>query len=260
MSSTAAAPRGSGLPGSDRVVRTFTRQELAARTDALALTIGTRATASALLLACVVVILIGAQSLLSAMQDMDRDIKTMNGQLAVANGGLDVLNTTMESLPKTSASLERVLVAVKETGTQVTISGRNIGAMGATTDKLGGRLDHIATGTKAMGASLDSTAKGTVELGSTVGTLNDRIPPLVATQHEMLGGLKQMRAGLDGMNASLAYVVRQLNYMTAPPGAGGMVVLADLPKETLPPIPGLSVTTDPVSLFPRMSWPIYTSP
>ena len=95
-------------------------------------------------------------------------------------------------------------------------------------------------------------------LNTTIGSLNGKIDPLVTTQHAMLLGTQKMRAGLDGMNKSLAYVVRTMNYIAVPPTGGGMTIRADLPKETLPPIPGIKAEVEPVAVFPRGIWPVYT--
>jgi len=228
------------------------------RADALALRIGTKATASTLLVACVVVILIGAQSLLGSMKQMDRDIQAMNEQLTIATQGLTILNKTMDSLPKTASSLDQVLLTVQQTGVEVKTSSGSITKLATTTEGLNGTLGTIAGNTTAMKGSLEGAASGAHGLTTSIDQLNTKLPKLVATQHSMYGQTRMMRGGLDSMNASLAYVIRILNFMTAPPSGQGMMVRADLPKETLPPIPGIRAETDPVPLFPRLSWPIYT--
>ena len=250
-----AAPTGGG-----RARPTFTAEEIGERVDALALKIGTKATASALLLACVVVILIGAQSLLGTMQSMDRDIKEMNEQLVIANEGLKVLNTTMDSLPPTAQSLSGIVATVDATAVEVDKSAKSIDTLAGTTETINGRLGTIASGTAEMRTSLEGAAEGAGGLKTTIGTLNVKLPALVKTQSSMYAQTKKMRGGLDGMNGSLAYTIRILNYITAPPHGQGMMVRADLPKETLPPIPGIRAETEPVPLFPRFAWKVYTGP
>jgi hypothetical protein len=237
--------------------RTYTRAELAARTDALALSIGSRVTASTLLLAAVVVILIGAQSLLATMEGMDRDLTEMNEQLAIANGGLALLNETMDSVPATAGHLGAVVKTVDETAIEVQASTGHIDAMVESTSQLDTQLGEIASSTASMGDSLQAAADDTATLDSTITELNDDIDPLVDTQHQMLLGTRRMRGGLDGMNASLAYVVRIMNYIAAPPTGGGMTIRADLPKQMLPPLPGIKAEVDPVPVFPRGIWPVY---
>ena len=244
----------------ERVRKTYTLEEVTQRVDALALTLGTKVTASALLLACVVVILIGAQSLLSTMETMDHDIKVMNEQLAIANGGLDVLNKTMDSLPPTARHMSAIVKTVDETSNQVKISGTALEKMTHTTAKMNEQLGSIAESTTAMRGSLEGASKGTEQLSTTIDDLNGDIGPLVATQHQMFLGTRRMRSGLDMMNASLAYTIRIMNYITAPPHGGGMTIRADLPKETLPPIPGIKAEVKPVPVFPRNAWPVYTGP
>lgn len=250
----------SAAASSERPTRTFTLEELNERVDALALSIGAKASASALLLGCVVVILIGAQSLLGTMQAMDRDIKEMNEQMAIANGGLVILNKTMDSVPPTARHLGAIVTTVQDTSKQVKVSGDAIGTMSGTTATLNEQLASIAGSTTEMRGSLEGAAAGTDELATTIDTLNDDIGPLVATQHQMLLGTRRMRGGLDNMNASLAYTIRIMNYIAAPPHGGPMTIRADLPKQTLPPIPGIRAEVKPVPVFPRNVWPIYTGP
>jgi hypothetical protein len=253
----------SGLAGSPaptpaaRPQRTYTREELAARADALALGIGSKVTASTLLLACVVVILIGAQSLLATMQQMERDLNAMNEQLAIANGGLVILNETMDSVPATSGHLETIVGTVRDTSDQVTTSVGHIESMVGTSEQLDEQLGAIAGSTTEMRSSLESAAGDTEQLAGTIGSLDRQLDPLVTTQAQMLQGTRRMRAGLDGMNESLAYVVRIMNYIAAPPTGGGMTIRADLPKQTLPPLPGIRAEVAPVPVFPRGIWPVY---
>lgn len=265
MLSRSAHVRGGGAASAtssplERPARTFTLEELGERVDTLALAVGTKATASALLLACVVVILVGAQSLLATMEEMDRDIKEMNEQLAIANGGLDMLNTTMDSVPPTARHLGAIVKTVRGTSSEVKVSAKRIETMSGTTAQLNEKLASIAGSTGDMRGSLENAAAGTDTLSTTIGSLNENITPLVKTQHSMLLGTRRMRGGLDSMNASLAYTIRIMNYIAAPPAGGGMTIRADLPKSTLPPLPGLRAEVKPIPVFPRNVWPVYTGP
>jgi hypothetical protein len=227
------------------------------RVASLALTIVTRGTASVLLLAAVVVLLVGAQSLLGAMQDMDTDITAMGKQLAVANDGLDTLNTTMEALPKTAGHVTTILATVQGTGAEVKTSASRIAATATTTQGLATKIDAIGGSTAKMRVSHESAEAGTNELATTVATLNTKLAPLVKTQHAMLGETVTMRSGLDNMNDSLAFIVRVLNEMSEPHTGGGMTIRADLTKDTMPPIPGLKVEADPIQVFERGAFPLY---
>jgi methyl-accepting chemotaxis protein len=238
---------------------TYTAAELAERGDALALRVGTRATASALLVACLVVIVIGAQSLLTTLEGMDRDIKEMNEQLAVANGGVDVLNKIMESLGPTSRHLDGIVSTVKVTDAGVASSATAIGTLATKTGDLDTKLGSIKSTTTDMRGSLESTATSTKELGGTISTLNTKIGPLVETQGQMLERTRTMRDRVDDMNGSLAYVVRILNYMTAPPTMQPFAVRMSLPPLS-PAIPGVRIEARPVSVFDRNAWPIYQGP
>lgn len=257
MTATIAAAPG---PAGARPAKTWTFEEVTQRVDALALSVGARATASTLLLACVVVILVGAQSLLSTMERMDRDIKVMNEQLAIANGGLDVLNKTMDSLPPTSRHMGAIVATVGETSKEVKVSAGQLEKMTHTTAELNKSLTSIAGSTASMRGSLEGASEDTSTLATTIDDLNGDIGPLVKTQHEMFLGTRKMRGGLDSMNSSLAYTIRIMNYIAAPPHGGGMTIRADLPRETLPPIPGIRAEVKPVQVFPRNIWPVYTGP
>lgn len=243
-----------------RVPKTMTLEELSARTDALALSIGSRITASVIMLACVVVILVGAQTLLATMEAMDRDLKELSEQLAMANVGLDVLNDTLDSVPPSARHVGAIRATLEETSKEVKVSVGHIDTMTGTTSQLNDQLGAIAGSTTEMRTSLEGAAGDAEQLSTTIGSLNGGLDPLVKTQREMLQGTRRMRGGLDGMNASLAYVVRIMNYIAAPPTGGGMTIRADLPKQTLPPLPGIKAEVEPVPVFPRNVWPVYTGP
>ncbi|MEO6867526.1 MAG: hypothetical protein ABI200_05850 [Gaiellales bacterium] len=264
MLTPAAAGQGAGGAGTTSVAsarpKGFTLEELASRSDALALRIGTRTTASVLMIACVIVILIGAQSLLATMERMNQDIKVMNEQIAISNQGLVVLNTTMESLPKTERHMNAIVKTVASTQREVKTSASSIDAMAGTTTKLHGDVAAIAKSTGSMRGSMKGAADGTGTLATTITTLNADIKPLVATQHRMLLSTRTMRSGLDHMNASLAYTIRIMNWIAAPPTGDGMTLRVELPKETLPPLPGMRAEVKPVKAFERNIWPIYTGP
>ena len=228
------------------------------RVDALALTVGTRCTASVLLVAAVVVLLIGAQSLLGAMQAMDGDITEMGKQLTIANEGLVTLNTTMAALPKTASHVETILATVQGTGSEVKTSATRIAGTATTTQALATKIDAIGASTTKMRGAHEHAERGTDQLATTVDTLNTKLDPLVSTQHAMLGETRTMRGGLDDMNDSLAFIVRVLNEMSEPRTGGGMKIRADLTKDTMPPIPGLKVEADPIQVFERGAFPIYT--
>lgn len=259
MSAMSPPAPGMSLPGNrtadGRLARTAA--EFAQRVDVLALSIGARVSASALLLACVIVILIGAQSLLGSLEAMDGDIEAMNKQLAIANGGLVILNTTMDSVEPMSKSMHAIVGTIDETGVEVTKSAATINGLSKTTDSLEGRLGRIAGSTTDMRTSYEAMSGETRTLSTTINGLNTQIGPLAKTQHEMYLETVKMRGGLDTMNDSLAYVVRILNYITAPPSGQDFTIRAELPKETMPPIPGIKAEVDPVGVFARLSWPIF---
>ncbi len=226
----------------------------------MALAVGSRITVSSLLVAAMLVLILGAASLLDTLKAMDRDLKVMSSQLTTANNGLAVLNKTMDSLPPTGQHLKKVVSSVEGTGTEVQKSGEAINGLNTKTGELNSMIGTIATGTGDMRGSMESVGQGTKQLDSTITALSGRIDPLAATQAGMLGEIKRMQGGVDGMNGSLAYTIRTLNYITAPPTPGGFTVRVELDKKALPPIPGVQARTDPVQVFPRNSWPVYYGP
>lgn len=230
------------------------------RMDAFALTVGSKMTASTLILACVLCIVVGATSMLGSLQQMDKDLKEMSSLLEEANGGLKVLNGTMDSLEPTADSLDGILKSVSSTSKEAATSKKAISGLDTTTGKLNGMLSDIADQTAAMRASEEQLGKGTTQLAGTIGELSKTVDPLAATQKGMLGEVRTMKAGMGGMNGSLAYVIRTLNYMTAPPTGQSFSMKVEMDKKALPPVPGVKAVADPVVVFPRGSWPVYTGP
>ena len=231
---------------------------LSRKADAIALGIGSKITASTLMMACVLTIVLGAASMLDALISMDSDLKRMSRNLDEANGGLAVLNKTMDSLGPTNAHMDSILVTVKDTHTEVKRAGANVATLSDRTGSINTKIEGIATSTTTMRMSLENLDGSTGELEGTVTDLSGRIEPLAATQSQMLGEVRNMREGMNGMNASLAYSIRMLNYMTAPPLTKGFTVKAVLDPRTLPPIPGVAAETEPIAVYPRNFWPVYT--
>lgn len=248
-----AAPQAMRIPAAAPV-------SIGERFDAYALSIGSRITVSTLMIACVLVIVAGASSMLSALTSMNEDLQVINKQLAVVNASNKVLNKTLDSMPPSSAALKQVVGTVRETAKQVDASGSQIQNLATTSGSLASVLADIATQTKSMGDSLKETDAGTDRLAGTVTELNKRIDPLVVTQHRTRQQIARMNSGLAGMNGSLGYVVRTMNFMTAPPTGQGFTMRVSVDKASLPPIPGLKAEVDPVEVFRRGVWPVYTGP
>jgi hypothetical protein len=232
-------------------------KSLVERADALTLSVGARITVSTLILACLLVIAVGASSLLTTLKSMDADMKVMAHDLGEAGAGTKQLITYMDSLPPTSAHMEAVVKSVRGTKSQVGASKQSITDLNKRTEKMDGSLKAITKQTGDMGSALAETADTTTKLSSTIDELNGKIGPLVSTHHAMLGQTRTMQNGVCAMNGSLAYVLRTLNYMTAPPSGGPFTVRVDIDKKALPPIPGVVAVTDPLVLYPRGVWPIY---
>lgn len=235
-------------------------QRAVGRMDAFALTIGSKITASSLVLACVLCVVVGATSLLSSLEEMDRDLKKMSALLEDANSGLKVLNTTMDSLAPTAKSLDAIVVTVSKTSAQAKTSKTAISELGTTTTTLNEMLTSIKDETAAMSASEQELATSTEQLNTTLADLSTTVDPLAKTQNGMLGEVRTMKGGIAGMNGSLAYTIRSLNYMTAPPTGQSFSLQVELDKKALPPIPGIKAKADPVVVFERGAWPIYTGP
>lgn len=253
MSAVLTAPMASAAlpPTSRSVVQRF---------DAYALSIGSRLTVSTLMLACVLVIVAGASSMLSALKSMNEDLQVINKQLAIVNQSNVLLNKTLDSMPPSSAGLKSVVGTVRETAGEVGASSTQIKNLAGTSTELATALSGIASQTQRLGTALQQTDATTGKLGQTVTTLNQRIDPLVATQRRTRMQVAQLNTGLAGMNGSLAYVVRTMNYLTAPPTGQGFMAKVEVDTASLPPIPGLKAEVDPVEVFRRGVWPVYTGP
>lgn len=231
------------------------RQSLAARSDALALSIGARVTGSTLILACVLTIALGAASMLNALKSMDSSLQEMVEQVALTEQGTVLLDEAMDSLPPSAESLTAVTKTVKTTGGEVATSRKAIDSLAADTQKMSDDLAGIATGTAALDSSIGEVAATTGQLSETVTGLDKQLGPLVQTQSKMRRQTTVMRGGICAMNGSLASVVRMLNYLTAPPTGRGFTVRVELDKKALPgPV---KATADPVQVFQRGAWPVY---
>ena len=228
-----------------------------AQCDAFALSVGTRITISTLMLACLLVIAVGASSLLDSLKAMDADMKVMDTELGHAQAGTYVLIDQMESLPPTAQHMRDIVTAVKGTGKQVKKSKTAVGQLQGKTAKMDTSLAAIGKQTASMGGELATTDDKTTQLAAAIDELNGGITPLVKTNHDMLSQTYVMRNGVCSMNASLAYTIRTLNYMTAPPQGGPFSVRVEMDKKTLPPVPGVVASTEPLVLYKRGAWPIY---
>lgn len=230
------------------------------RADALALSAGSRLTMTSLMVAAVVVIVIGAQSMLGALRDMEGSITEMNGQLERTNGNLVTLTGTLAALPPTTRDLGGIVDTVDATNVQVARSRAALAATRASSDRLDRRIGAITESTGAMGTSLRGIGTETRGLVGTVSAANAQIGPIVTAQHGTRATAERLPSGVDAMNDRLAYIVRVLDYLAAPPQGGGFTVRADLPPETLPSLPGLQTETDPVGVFVRGAWTPYAGP
>lgn len=209
------------------------------------------------MLACVLTIAVGAASLLDTVRAMDRDLEVMNEQLAAANEGTKLLNVYLASMPRTNTNLEQVVATVEQTSSQVATSKQSVGKLSSATVTMNDSLAAIAKSTGSMRSALEATEGHTGVLGSKIDELDGKLGPLVTTQRQMLGETRRMQTGMCAMNGSLAYVLRQLNFMTSPPNGGGFTVRVELDRTSLPPVPGIAAKAAPVEVFTRGAWPIY---
>jgi methyl-accepting chemotaxis protein len=228
-----------------------------ARLDALALTIGAKTTVGALVIASMLVIVLGAASMLETLTKMRDGLHTNLGQLQEANRGLDELNKTMDSVPPTADHMAAMVPIVRDTSKEMETSKLAMSQLQAGTTKLNGTIGDIAKGTGNMRVSLEKVDVGTSHLATTASSLNKLVARCAKAQAEMKNIVIGMQAATTNMNNSVAYVIRTLNYITAPPTGQSFMLRVDLDPKTLPPIPGVKATTDPVTAFQRGSWPVY---
>lgn len=227
------------------------------RADTFALTVGSKLTVSTLMIACVLAIVVGASSLLDSMQAMDKDLKIMSRHLETSNTGVAGLGQTMKSLPPTNEHLQSIVGTIDSTSAEVKRSGTALAKLNARTTTLNNMVSDIATATATTTEAHKSNVTEATRLSSTVDALAVQLPPVVGTQRSMLAMIRQMTTAMGDLNASLAYVVRTLNYISAPPTGRGFTANVELDKSTLPPVPGVHAKAQPVEVYPRNAWPVY---
>jgi archaellum component FlaC len=225
--------------------------------DALALSVGSRLTMSTLIVASVITIAIGASALLSSLRSMSADLKIMHAQLDIAAEGTEVLNSRMDLVPKMAGQMEMVVGTVGQTQKQVKASRNSVEKMAQSSHRLRGRVDKVSSDTASMKKNIESVSAQTDPLAATVNKLDRKLDPLVAGQHSLIPLVNQSADYICAMNGSLGYVLRILNYLTAPPSGIPFTARVEMDESTLPKIPGLKLEKDPVKVFDRGSWPIY---
>jgi hypothetical protein len=166
----------------------------------------------------------------------------------------------MASMPRTNQKMSGILESVGDTKGEVARSKTAMAAMRTQTGQLVGILGKVATSTHGMRGAVEGLDSKTSKLVSIIDDMNTKVTPLAKTQHSMLGDVVAMKGGTVGMNNSLAYVIRQLNYMTAPPNGESFKMAVELDKKALPPVPGIVAKTAPIAVFDRGAWPVYTGP
>ena len=255
---TAATP-ASGTPQTVELAPPVAGQEQhdLSRADVMALALGARLGVGALLVACLLAVVMGASSILASMEQMEGDLQVMSENLAISQQGLDILNKTMASVPPTAEGMAGVVATVESLQAEVATSRTALNDLGLATDGVAESLDGIAANTERMAGSLDRVDASTEELGGTVNRLSTSIGPLVANQQKMRSSVVAMEQGTWAMNDSLAYVIRILNYMAAPPTGEPFTIRVDPDKRSLPNLPGLKVESDPVPVFDSPPWKPY---
>lgn len=228
------------------------------KADSVALGIGSRIGVGALLIASLLALMLGAAAMLDSLKQQESHLRDMSKNLAVTQEGLVVLNKSMGSVPPTSTEMKKILATVDDVQVEMERSASTLSDISSTTAGLSGGLADIASSTNAMRASLESINTSTGQLTGNLTEVNQQLGPLVKVQDGMLNEVKVMRQGTRNMNASLLYVVRVLNYLSAPPAGGGFTASVEPSKAALPNLPGLKTETNAVEVFPRNVWQPYT--
>ncbi len=197
---------------------------------------------------------------LHAISSTDDHLGQMEASLVQINGAVDRMNASQEGLVRIDAALGTLSETTRTIGGAVGESRTRIGGLSNATARIAALVGKVDASTGAITAQLAEVSIRTGALARSVDALGVTVTPLVASTASVRTSVDGMGTGIAGMNGSLRYVIRVLNYLGAPPGGGGFSVRVRLDPRSLPAIPGVKIATDPVPVFTRNRWRPYTGP
>ena len=197
---------------------------------------------------------------LAAISSTDENLGRMETSLVQINGAVDRMNASQDALVRIDASLGTLGETTRTIGSSVAESRTRISGLADATARIAALVGKVDASTGAITAQLDEVSSRTAALGRSVDALGSTVTPLVSSTSSVRASVDGMGKGIAGMNGSLRYVIRVLNYLAAPPKGGGFSVRVRLDPRSLPAIPGVKIVTDPVPVFSRNRWTPYTGP
>jgi methyl-accepting chemotaxis protein len=195
---------------------------------------------------------------LSAIGSTDDHLGRMEASLVQINGAVDRMNASQEGLERIDVSLGTLGATTDTIGKGVAESRSRIGGLSDATSRIASLVGQVDSSTRSITAQLAVVSTRTATLARSVDALGTTVTPLVSSTASVRASVAGMGKGIAGMNGSLRYVIRVLNYLAAPPGGGGFSVRVNLDPRSLPDLAGVIVRTDPVPVFTRNRWKPYT--
>jgi methyl-accepting chemotaxis protein len=206
------------------------------------------------------VLTLSGLQMLAALDSTDRSLGRMEGSLAQINGGVRAMNDSQNGLTRIDASMGTLAASTDRIATSVARSKTQIAALAAGTRRIDRLIGAVDESTRTITTRLGAVDTGTATLASSVTALGGTVTPLVDSTASVRRSVDAMGAGIDGMNGSLRYVIRVLNYLSAPKGGGGFAVRISLDPRMIPDIGGVELNVDPVGVFARNRWKTYAGP
>jgi len=206
------------------------------------------------------VLTLSGLQMLAALDSTDRSLGRMEASLVQINGGVDAMNDSQTGLVRIDGSMATLAASTDQIATSVARSREQIGSLAAGTRRIDRLVGAVDASTRTITRRLGDVDAGTGTLAGSVSTLGSTVTPLVASTASVRGSVDAMGDGIDGMNGSLRYVIRVLNYLAAPTGGGDFNVEVTLDPRMIPDIGGVSLRVDPVTVFHRNAWKQYAGP
>ena len=199
-------------------------------------------------------------SVLASVDHINASLTRLEGALVVATRGVDTLNARMTAVGRMARHMHRATVLTQDIGRSVGRSRGRIEQLQSGTARLDGLVGGVSASTGRIGSSLAGLDSGTSALAGSVKAVGAGVTPLVGSTAGLHGSIGRMGGRIGDMNGSLRYVIRILNYMSAPPGGGPFSIRVVLDPAIVPKIKGIKITTDAIPVFSRGRFPRYTGP
>jgi uncharacterized protein YoxC len=198
--------------------------------------------------------------MLAALDSTDRSLARMETSLVRIDQGVAAMDASTTGLEQIDTSMDALGSSTSTIALAVAESRRRIGGLAESTRRIGLLVGAVGSTTNTIDGQIAGVSGETSTLSTSVARLAGTVTPLVASTASVRRSVDSMAGGINGMNGSLHYVIRVLDYLAAPPAGGGFSVRVTLDPRSIPPVPGIEVATAPVGVFTRHRWQGYTGP